>query len=654
MRTIIQALVALLILSVPICARQAAPPAQANMEATARRLVDAMAAGDFIGATANFNSTMKGALTPAQLESAWQSLITQAGAFKQVVRSRRERVQQYDVVFVTMRFANADIDAKVAIDSEGKVGGLFFAPASAPPPDTAAPTSSSAPPYAKPTLFTERDVVVGSGEWALPGTLTMPIEPDSRSVPAVVLVHGSGPNDRDESVKGSKPFRDLAWGLASRGIAVLRYDKRTLVHGAKIASMTNAFTVKDETVDDALAAVALLRATPGIDAKRIVVVGHSLGGTLVPRIGARDRNIAGFVVMAGATRPIEDLIVEQYGYIFSLDGVVSAEERAELEKTKADAARVKRASQLAAGELVFGGPKSYWVDLAGYDPADAAKSLTQPLLILQGGRDYQVTMKDYDGWKQALGARPGVEFKLYPDLNHLFITGTGRSEPKEYDTPGFVAEPVVADIVRWVTSIPTTATPARAEEPAAAADPYAYEPPAGWKPERIPFPLGFAPSLAYTGYEQLHFAPGMFDTASENYFTYVFLWWVDGEPEVTETTLARDLVAYYRGLSAAVGEPKGMKFDLTKVEATVVAVADAKSDEVTAPGPSTRRFTGKLNTFDPFTKGQALTLEVEIAAWRCEQEKRTVVFFCVSPKPRDTAAQWAPMRTALASFRCRR
>lgn len=457
MRTFIPALVALLILSIPIGARQAAGPAQANMEATARRLVDAMAAGDFTRATADFNATIKGALTPAQLQAAWKSLTTQVGAFKQIVRSRRELVQGYDVVFVTMRFAGADIDAQVAIDPEGRIGGLYFVPA-APPPDTAAtatPAVSSAPPYAKPALFTEREVVVGSGEWALPGTLTMPIEPDSRSVPAVVLVHGSGPNDRDETVKGSKPFRDLAWGLASRGIAVLRYDKRTLVHGAKIASMANGLTVREETVDDALAAVALLRATGGIDGHRIVVVGHSLGGTLVPRIGARDKGIAGFVVMAGATRPLEDLIVEQYGYIFSLDGVVSAQERAELDKTKADAARVKRASQLADGELAFGGPKSYWVDLAGYDPAEAAKTLTQPLLILQGGRDYQVTMKDFDRWKQALGARPGVEFKLYPDLNHLFITGTGRSEPKEYDTPGFVAEPVIADIVRWITNLIT-------------------------------------------------------------------------------------------------------------------------------------------------------------------------------------------------------
>lgn len=447
MRTFVLALVALLLPCSPIAARQAKPRGAANPEVTARRLVDAMVAGNFARATADFDDTMRTALPAAQLAAVWTSVVNQAGAFKQVVRTRTERVQTYDIVFVTMRFAGADLDAKVAVDAAGRVAGLFFVPA-APPPDLAAPTS---PPYAKPELFTEREVVVGSGEWALPGTLSMP--KGTSPVPAVVLVHGSGPNDRDESVAASKPFRDLAWGLASRGVAVLRYDKRTRVHGANMKSIASRLTVKEETVDDALAAVALLRETAGIDARRIVVVGHSLGGMLVPRIGMRDKGIAGFVIMAGATRPLEDLIVEQYGYIFSLDGSVSEEERTTLEKSKADAARVKRASELADGEAPFGVAKAYWLDLNGYDPAEAAKSLGQPLLILQGGRDYQVTMKDFDRWKAALGSRPGVELKLYPDLNHLFIAGTGRSEPNEYSIPGFVAEPVIADIVRWIAGL---------------------------------------------------------------------------------------------------------------------------------------------------------------------------------------------------------
>src|SRR5690606_33004513 len=140
-----------------------------------------------------------------------------------------------------------------------------------------------APSYADPARFSEREATVGSGTWALPGTLTLPKK--EGKFPAVILVHGSGPNDRDETLGPNKPFRDLAHGLATRGIAVLRYDKRTLVHPKALASEVGAaLTLREETIDDALAAAALLRTIPEVDASKIFVVGHSLGGTAIPRI----------------------------------------------------------------------------------------------------------------------------------------------------------------------------------------------------------------------------------------------------------------------------------------------------------------------------------------------------------------------------------
>src|SRR5262249_57372826 len=116
--------------------------------------------------------------------------------------------------------------------------------------------------------------------------------------PGVGLAHGSGPNDRDETIAQNKPFKDLALGLASRGIAVLRYDKRTKVYPAKMAGLAG-LTVKDEVVDDAIAAASMLRSQPRIDPARVFVLGHSLGGMLVPRIAAADAKLAGVIVMAG-------------------------------------------------------------------------------------------------------------------------------------------------------------------------------------------------------------------------------------------------------------------------------------------------------------------------------------------------------------------
>ena len=157
----------------------------------------------------------------------------------------------------------------------------------------------------------------------------------------MVLVHGSGPNDRDETIGANKPFRDLAWGLATRSIAVLRYEKRTKQYPGKLmATGVGQFTAQEESIDDALSAVGQLRGTEGIDPKRIFVLGHSLGGTLAPRIGQADPKITGLIIMAGSTRPLEDMVVEQTRYLISLNGTPTAEGEAKLSEVQLIAAKV--------------------------------------------------------------------------------------------------------------------------------------------------------------------------------------------------------------------------------------------------------------------------------------------------------------------------
>ncbi len=318
--------------------------------------------------------------------------------------------------------------------------------AEAPPREAPSP-----PPYSRSDAFREIEVTIGGEEWPLPGTLAMPVGESPR--PALVLVHGSGPNDRDETLGPNKPFRDLAWGLATRGIAVLRYDKRTRVHAARMAAAAGALTVKEETVDDALAAVALLEKTPGIDPDRIFVLGHSLGGMLVPRIAARGPRVAGWIVMAGTTRPLEEVYLEQVRYLVSLDGEITPAEREKIAEIERQIATLGEPAKLAAAspsDLPLGLPAAYWKDLMGWHPAEAAKPIHRPMLILQGGRDYQVTMADLANWKAALGARDTVTFKVYPRLDHLFMEGDGPSTPADYARPGHVSKEVVEDIATWI------------------------------------------------------------------------------------------------------------------------------------------------------------------------------------------------------------
>jgi dipeptidyl aminopeptidase/acylaminoacyl peptidase len=205
-------------------------------------------------------------------------------------------------------------------------------------------------------------------------------------------------------------------------------------------------------LDDALIAAAA-RATARIDPRRVFVLGHSLGGYLLPRILLGDAQIAGGVVLAGSTRPLEDLIVEQLDYISRIGGTVSKEEAAKIDAIKADLAKLKAPSFSASSPPVFGVPASYWIDLREYDAVKTARNVNRPMLILQGGRDYQVTQADFALWERGLETRGNVAFHLYPDLNHLFAKGIGKSTPEEYGKDGqHVAAEVVDEIAGWVTS----------------------------------------------------------------------------------------------------------------------------------------------------------------------------------------------------------
>ena len=408
----------------------------------ARTFIEFLSKKDFTAAEAQFHDVMKAAMPHGKLEEAWSAIEQQAGAFKQQGKARVEKRGQYTLVFVTCDFEKTKLDVRVALDQSRQVGGLFFGPATN--------VDYSSAPYVKAGSFHEKEVVVGTGELALPATLSIPV--GTGPFPAVVLVHGSGPNDRDESISVNKPFRDLAEGLASRGIAVLRYDKRSKVHPDKFGS---SFTVKEEVVDDALAAVDLLRKTSGVDAKHIFVIGHSLGGMIVPRIGKLDPNIAGLISLAGATRHLEDVLPFQYEYLFSLDGSISKEEQQQLDQARQLASEVKalKPADAAVAKFYFGAPPSYWLDLRDYEPPQVAATLKQPLLILQGERDYQVTMLDFGNWKTGLASKKNVTFKTYAELNHLFMSGTGKGNPSEYDKAGHVDQRVVDDIAAWITTL---------------------------------------------------------------------------------------------------------------------------------------------------------------------------------------------------------
>lgn len=312
------------------------------------------------------------------------------------------------------------------------------------------PEAAPAPDYASEESFSETDVVIGTGAWKLPGTLTMP--KGSGPFRAVILIHDAGPADRDETTGYLKPFRDIAYGLASRNIAVLRYDKRTLIHSSKLKLIGN-LTLNEEAEQDAYAAAEFLKTVKGIDKSGIIALGHSLGGYAVPRILATGGSTfhAG-IIMNGFTRPQYELFPDYFEYLEG-KGLASAGQ-VEYVKTQVD--------MLSSADFNFKKPPEgytmgnlhYYSYMKDYAVMAQAGEIDKPVLVLQGQRDFIVSADiDFNNWKEALKQNINARFKLYPNLNHLFTESEGDSTPQEYYSKTNIPQYVIDDIVNFINEL---------------------------------------------------------------------------------------------------------------------------------------------------------------------------------------------------------
>ena len=291
--------------------------------------------------------------------------------------------------------------------------------------------------------------VTGYGE--LPGTLTVP--KGDGPFPAVVLLQGSGASDRDEAVGNVKPFRDIAEGLTLQGVAVYRFDKRSYVYGLEMASKKD-ITVKDEYLEDAVNAVQLLAAQEKIDPNRIFVLGHSLGGNVIPAVAREleqaDVKACGFIMMAASPRPLDVLMREQYDFLYSLMPEITAEQQAEKDALFEELDKLQDLDSLTEDDTVAGVGASYWKWLAAYDILQAAGEITQPVLLVQGEEDYQVTMEDFGIWKDALGEKENWTMISYPGLVHVFVAGKKAEGNTVYMRSAKVDAAVIRDMADFI------------------------------------------------------------------------------------------------------------------------------------------------------------------------------------------------------------
>ena len=399
---------------------------------------------------------------PETLDSGWavteqvQASVAQLGGMKGMARvfaslgslvkigSPNEiSIEGYQIYQFPCVFTLSSVDLMLVLE-DGAVAGLNTAPYSGQPEE------------ASEADFEEIGLAlpVASLNGELPGTLTLPR--GEGPFPAVVLIHGSGPSDRDETLGLVKPFRDLAEGLAARGIAVYRFDKRTYVYGQEIMSDTS-FTPVEESVEDAVAAVQLLAQQEKIDPSRILVLGHSLGGNLIPAVDRALREApvkaCGYILMAASARPLDVLMREQTDFLYSLLPDVTPEMEGQKDALFAELDKLQNLDSLPESEAVAGAYVPYWRWLAAYDALSAAGEITVPCLLLQGQEDYQVTLEDYVLWQNALGKNPGWTMVTYPGLTHAFTPGQKTEGSNVYARGAHMDPQVIGNIADFISQI---------------------------------------------------------------------------------------------------------------------------------------------------------------------------------------------------------
>ena len=305
-------------------------------------------------------------------------------------------------------------------------------------------------------MYSEKIVVGAGSEYPLNGLMTLPSDL-SKPVPAVVMVHGSGASNMDEKVLKLTPFKDLAEGLARHGVASLRYDKRTFVHARRMIRNKH-LTVKEETIEDALLAVQMLKRDLRIDHDRIYILGHSMGAMLAPRIDAEGADAKGLIMMAGTPYRLEEIVLRQLRQAGRGSSILKKIIGLEYRFYKKRFRGLYQMSDEEAKKKKFAGNLSlyYFKEMGQKTAADYLLASNKPVLILQGGKDFQVLAKrDYRKFKKLLAGRENTQYKLYPELNHVFVKGIYNDilkASKEYNVEQHIGEDVIGDISAFIRS----------------------------------------------------------------------------------------------------------------------------------------------------------------------------------------------------------
>jgi len=379
--------------------------------------------GEYEKAMEISNDIMKKSVNAKQLEAIWKNIEQVYGKLNQILKVSFQTVNQYEVYTITAKFEKINLNVIISVDKDGLIAGLHF--------NQAEETKWKTPKYANVNLFEIKHVFINS----LPGELTIP--KNAEKIPAVILIHGSGPNDMDETIGPNKVFKDIAYGLSSNGIAVLRYNKRTLYP----EKMSKHDTIKEETIEDVIFAINFLKKQSFVD--KIYLLGHSLGAYIAPYMASTNEDVNGLILLGTPARNLEELMIDQFKFLETITKNDYTNYISTLEKLINN--------EIPETEEILGASAKYFYDLRNYNPQKFIKNLQIPILMIFGKNDYQVSTKEYEIFKEILKDKKNIKIILFDNLTHLF--SEGEKSPYEYLKENHVSEDVIQTIINWIKEV---------------------------------------------------------------------------------------------------------------------------------------------------------------------------------------------------------
>lgn len=375
-----------------------------SLSEKSRKYAGQIAAGLYAPVIEDFSAALADALTEEKLKMSWESAGEGVTGYQGIEDTEEFDSDGYEVVQVTLRYReNKGRMIRFVYEPDETIAGLWFYPVELPDSNESGEKSPQNSPDTteKAALdFVQKDIAVGREPYSLAGKLTLPSGVDK--APVVILLQSGMDMDMDGTVgeAGNKPLEDLAKGLAERGVASLRYNRRWCEYPDSLSGQAG---IQETLLEDAWYAIDQMYNAREIDSSRIYVAAMGKAADYLPAlVEKKARRLSGAVLMGA--RPVK--ATEQF---YGEDArTVDCDAR-------------------------------YFID----------ENSTLPLLILQGEKDFETPVSHYEAWQKLLKGRSHTVYRSYQNLNHYFMPSAQNGDASDYDTSGHMARPPIEDIAAW-------------------------------------------------------------------------------------------------------------------------------------------------------------------------------------------------------------